>query len=289
MNAPRLVGVGLLMLGSLACGVLNDVQDAVQTVSRSVELLQEIDESGTWRYIGDGLNALDTQPGGYALTITLTEGTTNDTGDTLLEVTERIIWEASVDEQGDTRIRATRGDEVREYLSVQEGNQQRTYRIEGGNYICLSSGDGTTANEDEVLFAASVDEAFLTYSLLSAGVQVMSVAQADGTDTVSEVATERFTLISKLPEAIEILADFPSEELRQSLEDIPEFYIAGSLHVAQQSRALMRLDSTYADLETKEGNQFAYLVNELGNQPDHTPPDPAQVTQPCQEAQQGQN
>jgi hypothetical protein len=201
-----------------------------------------------------------------------------------LETTDRLVWEISVDAQGDSALRVIRNDEVRNFITV----NQETYRVEGDTYVCVryvnSQGQTmvvTQSGEDE-LFASDTDEAFAAYSLISAGVQVMSVAEEDGSETLNGITTTRYKLISKLPEALEILKEFPSDDLQQTIEDIPPFYIDGAINIDTTTQALIRFSSVYADLEKKQGNTFLYAVSELGNQPDITAPDPAKITTPCQ-------
>lgn len=260
----------MLMLASLAC-LVSDVKDAVETINKGVQLLQEIDESGTWKYISEGMDGLN-NTNGYAAAVTVTRGTTNDAGDTITRVTETLVWNIRTDADDDSMIEVIRDGETRSYLIV----DNQAYRIEDGRYFCLQSGQ----NEEEI-FAAGVDGAFFKYSAESAGVQVMSVAESAGSETVNGFDTEKYTLISKLQEALDILKEFPSEELQQEIADVPPFYINGVLNVDKTTRALIRFDAQYANLDKKEGNAFRFEVTELGNQPDFTAPEPDQISQAC--------
>ena len=255
--------ITMLTLASLAC-LVSDVKDAVDTVSKAVELLQEIDESGTWTYIGDGLDGID-KANGFAGTIEIIEGATNDTGDTITSVETSIRWSIQTDADDDAAITVIRNDERRDFVVINRGeNNVDTYRVTGeGNYECLQSGQ----TEDD-LFATGLDEAFAQYSALAVGVQAISVAEEDGKETINNFSTTRYKLVSKLQEALDILSEFPSEELRQEIADVPEFYINGSLNIDDATKALVGFNAAYADLEKKEGNTFAFEVTELGNQPD---------------------
>lgn len=260
----------MLMLSSLAC-LVSDVKDAVETINKGVQLLQKIDESGTWKYISEGMEGLN-NANGYAAAVTVTRGTTNDAGDTITSVTETLVWNIRTDADDDSMIEVIRDGETRSYLIV--GDQ--AYRIEDGRYFCLQSGQ----NEEEI-FAVGVDGVFVKYSAESTGVQVMSVAESAGSETINGFDTEKYTLISKLQEALDILKEFPSEELQQEIADVPPFYINGALNVDKTTRALIRFDAQYANLDKKEGNTFRFEVTELGNQPDFTAPEPGQISQAC--------
>lgn len=260
----------MLMLASLAC-LVSDVKDAVETINKGVQLLQEIDESGTWKYISEGMDGLN-NANGYAAAVTVTRGTTNDAGDTITSVTETLVWNIRTDADDDSMIEVIRDGETRSYLIVDD----QAYRIEDSRYFCLQSGQ----NEEEI-FAVGVDGVFFKYSAESAGVQVMSVAESAGSETVNGFDTEKYTLISKLQEALDILKEFPSEELKQEIADVPPFYINGALNVDKTTRALIRFDAQYANLDKKEGNVFRFEVTELGNQPDFTAPEPGQISQAC--------
>ncbi|MFP4322268.1 MAG: hypothetical protein ACLFTK_07435 [Anaerolineales bacterium] len=270
--------VGLLMASSLACQAIEDIQQVVETVDRSVQLLREIDESGTWQYSVDGIEALNNADG-YAGTLTIVRGQTNPTGDEITATDESLRWEISTDADGETRIIDIRNDERREFISVRPPNattdsERDTYLVNNdGTLECVTDGTNTT-------FATSLSEAFAEYSAIAVGVQALSIAEEDGTETINGVQTTRYRLESRLDEALDILADFPSEDLRQSVADVPEFYIDGALYIAQEGGELMRFNATYADLDEQRGNNFSFEVRELGNQPDITL-DESRIVQPC--------
>src|SRR5687768_7620497 len=105
---PVLLVIIMLVSSSLAC-IATDVKDAVETLDKTAELLQEIAESGTWTYITKGMDALSKNPGGYTATVQFVEGTTAGSI-TITEETDRMLWEMSVDEQGESIIRVTHQD-----------------------------------------------------------------------------------------------------------------------------------------------------------------------------------
>lgn len=271
----------LLMLASTAC-ILTDLRDAVETVNKAVDLLTEISESGTWTYIGDGVNAI-TSSEGYKGTITIAEGTTNDTGETITATTSSVRWEISTDADSESRIVTVQNDQTFTFVTVKsdrsDSNGNPIYDIyrenATGQYECWTNQDG----ENE-LFAASLSEAFAQYSAVAIGVQAISIAEEDGTESLNGFETTRYKLVSKLQEALDILAEFPSDELQQDIADVPPFYIDGALYIDQESQALVRFEALYADLEKKQGNQFLFELNELGNQPD-IQVTPSQIVTPC--------
>jgi hypothetical protein len=270
---PILILPAILLMSSLAC-IVSDVKDAVDTVSKAVTLLQEIDESGTWKYIGDGVDAID-KADGFAANIQITEGTSDSTGQNITTTDTSIRWAISSDAEGDATITTVRDDETTDYVVINKGeNPSEIYLVtDAGNYECQAGDDGN-------IFATDIGDAFAQYSALAVGVQVMSVANEDGKETVNGFSTTKYTLESKLEEAIEIMKDFPSDELQKELEDVPDFYINGTLYIDNTTKALVRFEAQYADLDQSKGNQFTFDMTELGNQPDVSV-DPAKVTVPC--------
>ncbi len=273
-----LLVIGLLMSASFACQVIEDVQQAIETVDRAVQLLQEIEESGTWQYAGDGIDALN-NAGGYAGTLEIMRGQTNPAGDEILELEENVRWQISTDADGESRIVDIRNDERREFITVRPANatsdqQRETYLVNNdGTLECVTN----TTND---AFATSLSDAFAEYSALAVGVQALSVAEEDGSETINGVQTTRYRLESRLQEALDILGDFPSGDLQQTVNEVPEFYVDGTLYIAQNSGELMRFNAAYADLDAQRGNNFTFEVSELGNQPDVTL-DESQIVEPC--------
>jgi|GEM_PF-4507361 len=278
MKKRLLILVAFMMSTSLAC-ILSDVQDAVETIGKGIELLQEIEESGTWSYIGDGLESID-QANGFAGTIEIQSGTPSDTGETLVEVADSVIWNISTDANGNSRLSVIRDDEERDYILVQDpnnSNRQQAYRVVGDNrYECLNQAD---YNED--IFATSIEGAFAEYSALAIGVQAMSIAEEAGTESINGFTTTQYDLVSKLDEALEIASEFPSPELQQEIDNLPGFYIAGTINVDQASGALVRFSANYANIDDREGNTFLFTLSELGNQPAVPVPSGSEITVAC--------
>lgn len=269
--------VACLMLGVLACDLLTDIQDTVQSLNEAVELLQEISESGTWEILGDGTEALQNADG-YRGIITLTEGTTNATGNQITDVTDNVIWNIRTDASGNSEVQVDSNGEIRNFVIFDE----KTYRVEeDGTYTCLNQqGD---ANEADVTIAAiDLNEVFIEYSALSVGVQIMSVAEEQGTESLNDFTTTRYTLVSKLEEALEILGNFPSDELQQDVDSVPEFYIDGEMFIDNDTGALVRFIANYANLEEMQGNSFEFDLLALGNQEPVPAPDEALITTPCE-------
>jgi len=257
---PPILVIGALVMASLAC-IVSDVRDVAKTVSSGVALLQEIEQSGTWKYIGDGLTALDTA-NGYAATFQLAEGSTNATGDTLTSTTQRVTWTTSTDSDGDSRVSVVENDQREEYVIINRGqNRTETYRVNDGKYDCVI---GT----EDAFLAATVTGTFAQYSALAVGIQAISVAEEEGSASVGSFSTTKYRLVSKLPEALEILSNLPAADLQAQIAEVPEFYIDGALYIDDASKALVRFEAAYADLEKNQGNQFSFEVTELGNQAD---------------------
>jgi hypothetical protein len=269
---PVLLVMLLLVSSSFAC-IATDVKDAVETLDKTAELLQEIAESGTWTYITKAMDALSKNPDGYTATVQFVEGTTAGSV-TITEETDRMLWEMSVDEQGESIIRVTHQDNVREYLNV----NSQLYLIEDGKYRCVQEG-----SDEGGVFGTDAAEVFAQYSGLALGLQTMSVAEEDGTETINNIATKRYKLISKLEEAVEILSEFPSDDLQKELDELPEFEVEGTLYIDAATEAVIKFDASYANLDENKGNQFVFEITELGGQPDYTMPAEADIVEACPE------
>jgi hypothetical protein len=268
--------IGMMSLASTAC-IFSDIKDTVDTVNKAVDLLQEIEESGTWTYVGDGLEAID-QAGGFAATLQITEGATNTSGDQITTAETNIRWQITADAEGDAQIITSQNDQRREFIIINKGGNEadEVYLLTPeGEYRCQKSGEPSSD-----LFATSIEEAFAQYSAVAVGVQAISVAEEDGAETINDFETTKYKLVSKLEEALDILKEFPSEDLRKSIEDVPEFYVNGALYIDQETKALIRFEADYANLEEKKGNQIRFEIADLGEQED-IDIDPAKVSVPC--------
>jgi hypothetical protein len=269
-NFRLLLPLLLLMSAALACE-MSEVQDAVETVSKTVVLLEEINESGTWKYTTEGIEALG-KSNGFVAEAIITSGTTTPTGETITSTNREIRWAMTTDADGDSTLRITQGNEVREYLGVGD----KSYRVENGSYSCLDNAD-----QDD-LFAGDVSTLFIQYSANAAGVQVISVAeQENAAESMNGFTTTKYRLVSKLQEALDILRDLESDDLRKEIEGVPPFYIDGALYIDNATNALIRFEGHYADLERQEGNTFIFNVTQMGNIPDIIAPDPSKITKQC--------
>ncbi len=266
-----LLPIMMLAGATLACD-LSEVEDTVNALSKAVTLLTEISESGTWKYTTEGLEALD-KANGFAAEATMTSGDTTTTGESITQVNRQVFWSISADAQGDSILRITQGDTTREYLTV----DKKRYLINAdGTYTC----DDTT-NENE-LFAGNVGDLFVQYSASAIGVQAISVAERENANvSMNGFTTTQYHLVSKLQDALDILKDVESDDLQKSIAEVPPFYIDGAIYIDNTTKALIRFEATYSDLERHEGNTFIFNVTALGNQPDYTAPDPAKITKQC--------
>lgn len=272
MKISRILLPLLMLMGAaLACD-LSDVEDAVETVSKAVDLLQEISDSGTWKYTTEGIDALE-KADGFAAEATLTSGSTTQTGESITQVNREVLWSISVDAQGDSMLRIVQDDTVLNYLTV----DNKRYLINNdGTYSC----DDTTDEQD--IFAGNVGDLFVQYSASAIGVQAISVAERESTnESLNGFTTTKYRLVSKLQEALDILKEIDSADLKKEIEGVPPFYIDGAIYIDNATKALVRFEATYSDLERFEGNTFIFNVTTLGNQPDYTAPDPAQIVKQC--------
>ncbi|MBI5929631.1 MAG: hypothetical protein HY862_10005 [Chloroflexi bacterium] len=266
-----LLSLIMLMGATLACD-LGKVQDTVKAVSKAVDLLQEISESGTWKYTTEGIEALD-KANGFAAEATLTSGETTATGESITQINRQVLWSISADAQGDSMLSITQSDTVLQYLTV----DKKRYLVNAdGTYSC----DDTTDEAD--IFAGNVGDLFVQYSADAIGVQAISVAEQQSTnESVNGFTTTKYRLVSKLQDALDILKDVDSDDLKKSIADVPPFFIDGTIYIDNATKALIRFEATYSDLDRKEGNTFIFNVTALGNQPDYTAPDPSKITKAC--------
>ncbi len=154
----------LLMMGTAACGALDDTRSKAETVDEAVSLLQAVEDDSTWSTIADGLDELDALEQGYALQSHFTS-----------EAGEQVIT-IQVDADDDALIESTEDGETETYL-VQgyhaSAERAPVYRVEADRYVCAwqdTRADGFQ-NGPRGLFAA--------YGVEAMGVRLLSVAERD--------------------------------------------------------------------------------------------------------------
>jgi hypothetical protein len=260
-----LVGVALV-IAALGCGLVDDVRDVVESVDEAVALLEEIEESGTWEYVGNGLDGLENES--YVAVTMLQEGSVTAEGGFTGDLSQDVTITLQVDDQGDAVAEVLVDGETREFLVDAAGEDQtHVYRIAAGRYRCVS-------NDDEGrLLRDGVSGAFEEYALEAAGVQLLSTAEEVGEETIAGRTVTHYELESKVPEAIEILKKFDNDDLQAKINEAGQFELSGDLYIDKETDALLRFDSVYHNSDTQRRLEFTFEVTQWGGVADI--PDPA--------------
>jgi hypothetical protein len=272
--------MAVLMGATLACGLSDDVQDTVKTVDEAVALLQDIKDSGTWTTVSDGLDELDNQDEGYALTIHLRDGDTNDADEMMEPPVKDVIMVVRVDAHDHATIQLVENDQTRtyfveDYRTSLEGSP--VYQIKNGRYICVQD------DEAERLFRNGPGSAFEAYAITATGVQWLSVAQEndDGDETIAGRDASRYDLESRVPDAQKILERFDNKELQARVDAAGAFELTGTLYLDQETLALVRFESIYDDTAHHRRTEFLFEITEWGSTPDILAPSASEIDLLC--------
>jgi hypothetical protein len=280
LNIPARLLVLMIMLAvpAMACGVLNDAKDVVETVDAAVNLLQEIEKSGTWEYISDGLQGLEDQDQGYTATVHLRDGSVNSDRQFESPLKMDVVVDIQVDADGDMLLLVDEGSEKRQYFiehSADDSSPTHVYRIEDGRYNCVKTG------EDDSVFDTGLDGIFEQYAGLAVGAQFLSVAKENGDGKIVERDVKEYELESKVAEALKILEKIDSPELKEKIAESGEFALSGSLAIDKKTGALMQFISTYDDLDDQRRTEFTFEITQWGDVSDIPAPTADQITTAC--------
>lgn len=274
------VMICFLLAAVLACGLTDDVQDVVDTVDEGVDLLQEIDDSGTWTYLTDGLDALADQAG-YAAVVRLQAGPVDEAGGWAGARDDDVTVSFKVDSDRDVLVMVIKNDRLWEYFIDTSGDSTgettRVYQIEDGRYACLDSGDD--------LRLLSLDSLFEDYAGQAVGAQLLSVAKEveDEEAAVAGRTATHYTLESRVPEALEMIKKLDNQDLQARLDQAGLFEFSGNLYLDEDTGALLRFDSLYHDITGQRRVDFAFEVTQWGGVTDLPDPAPDAITSACEE------
>ncbi|MBI5958882.1 MAG: hypothetical protein HY866_09120 [Chloroflexi bacterium] len=279
LSAHLLVLMILLAGPVLACGFFDDAKDVVETVDAAVSLLQEIEKSGTWEYISDGLQGLEDQDQGYTAVVHLRDGNVNSDHQFESPLKMDVVIEVQVDADGDMLLLVDEAGTKRQYFiehSADSSTPTRVYRIEDGRYVCVKS------DEEGSTFDSGLDGIFEQYAGLAVGAQFLSVAKETGADKVAGREVTEYELESKVPEALKILEKIDSAELKQKIDESGEFALSGGLSLDKKTGALMQFISTYDDLDDQRRTELSFEITQWGSVPDIPAPTADQITTVCE-------
>jgi hypothetical protein len=272
--------MAVLVGATLACGLLDDVQDTVETVDEAVTLLQDIKDSGTWTTVSDGLDELDNQGEGYALTIRLRDSDADDAGETIEPPVKDVTMVIRVDVHDHATIQLIENDQTSMYFVENyriSSEDSPVYQIRDGRYSCVQGG------AVERLFRHGPGGAFDEYAITATGVQWLSVAQKndDGDESIAGRDAIRFDLESRVPDAQKILERFDNKELQARVDAAGLFELTGTLYLDQKTLALLRFESLYNDTGHHRRTEFSFEITEWGNMPDILTPAASEIDAPC--------
>lgn len=269
------VVVGLMAVASMACSIVDDVSDTVDSVNevvdsvdQAVSLLEDIENNGSWETISTGLDALVNQDQGYLADMRFEESRSGS-------VTRSAAFAMQVDGQNDILAVLNGGTQFFVDGNPAAAAQSNVYRIDNGRYTCVND------SEEARLIRSGVNGVFTEYSLIATGVQLLSVVDEVGDDTVAGRDVTHYTLESKIDEALEILKKFNNPDLQAKIAQAGSFELTGDLYVDKSTEAILRFNSTYAQTDQSHRIDLSFNVTQWGGVADIAEPTPDQIALPC--------
>jgi len=271
----RIALIAGLVLLLPACGTLDDVTDTVETVDQAVSLLQDIEDNGTQQVIDDGLDALDDQEQGYAITIHVQQGEL-DAGDSSAgTLTDDVTITVQVDAAGNALVQITRGDQTDHYFIDGFGDSlQASYHVQDERYACAND------NEDLRPFENGLHSVFDHFDVTAVNVRVLSVAVEAEDDTIADRDVTHYELESKVPDALAILETIDNDNLQASIEQAGTFTFSGDLYLDDDTGALMGVNDVFDDLDTGRHTQFTFKIT-AWDVPEIPVPADSAIASPC--------
>jgi hypothetical protein len=281
MGKPVRAAAFLLVLTTAisACGSLGDTKDKANTVDQAVNLLHEIDENGTWKQIADGIDNLAEQKQGFAAAVLVRQGRIDSTGSSGGPSDQEVTLAIEVDARNNALIHVSEVGQTRDYLVegyLDASGSSRMYQIENGQYSCVRAGD------DSGWLRNGVASVFENYAVNSAGVQILSVIDEAGDETVVNRTAIHYRLESRVPDALAILKKVNNTELEQRVNAAGSFQLAGDLYLDKDTQALLRFVSRYDDLDSGRRTEFTFEITRWGDVPDIPAPVENQIAAACQ-------
>lgn len=260
-----------------ACGSLDESREVVDTVDEAVSLLQAVENNSAWDTITDGLDDLDSQPGGYTAMVSLRRGVPDGAGNFDGIPDQDFIINLIVDKDGDVLLSVITGEETTDYLldtADDPAVPPHVYRLTEDQGYCVP-GDA-----ERTRWGAGLRGIFAEYDVQARGVRLLAVVvKKDSDDKIVGRDVTRYDLESKLPEALAVLERLDSADLQSLLDQVGVFELSGALYLDQDTQALMRFSSVYED--AGERLEFSFDITGWGEVDDITAPDAAQGTEAC--------
>jgi hypothetical protein len=279
MQKQPLIAIVLLLLTTMACQLSNDVKNAVDTVDQASALLREISDKGTWRYVTKGLDVLKNQTEGYQATVQFQEGPGTPTTGYSGTLSRDVMVALQVDGQNDMLTNVTTGGQTQQFfvdgMAANAATQSNVYLLQNGRYTCVSD-----APEAQII-RNGIDGVFAEYGDEAAGLELLSIAEYDDDVDVAGRTTSHYQLESRINEALDLLDKFDSGELRSKVEAAGQFELSGDLYIDQETEALMRLNATYAQVDTQRLVTFGFEITQWGGIPDIPDPTADLIDRPC--------
>ncbi|NDJ77413.1 MAG: hypothetical protein GYB65_14265 [Chloroflexi bacterium] len=266
----RVLLLACIVPSMFACAVIDDIRDVVETVDEAITLLQQLDESGTWDYVSDGVDGLIDQENGYLATVRFDHTQTGFADDSF-------TVELEVDGDNDAWATVFRnGDPTRYFIDAPPENvgESHVYRRNPqGSYDCVTSAGGDDTLER--LLRNGIDSIFNDYSDVAVGVQLLSVANEVDETTIAGRAVTHYEIESKIDDALDILRRFDNEELEAKIEEAGDFEVGGDLYIDNETSALLMFTSTYHSTRTTERVTLRFEVTQWGGVANIEPPEVA--------------
>ncbi len=261
----------LVVLALVGCGPLKDTKDTVKTVDEAVALLQAIDQDGAWAAVADGLDALGDVKGGYVAEFRAPGPADSPASETVIAV------RAAAD---GTVFEVTGPDGTATYFVPVPATSDAVppvYRLEGDRYVCASL-DALTytllSNGVEGLFEHHIVPFMLNQSLSAVEKQ-----DNQGDARVIDRKVTRYAIVSKLPDALDILDRFDDQALRARVEAAQPLTVSGSLALDKDTGALLSFEMQYDDDDQAAPQTITFSVTQWGGVAD-TLPAPVDATCP---------
>jgi hypothetical protein len=279
LSIRLLVLMFTLALPMLACSLTGDTPKVADTVDAAVDLLQEIEDSGTWETVSDGLQNLADQDRGYTATVRLRLGDVGSDGQFEANLSLDMVIDIQVDTEGHTVFLVTQKGTTREYFlepQTDDSTAVRLYRVQGEDYTCVKPG------ADDFVTEAGLEGLFELTAGGESGARFLSVVEESGSGVVAGRDVTQYDLKSKVPEALEILEKIDNAELKQKIEETGEFALTGSLSLDEKTGALVAFTSTYDDLNHRIRTEFVFEVTQWGGVSDIPAPTANQIVTACE-------
>jgi hypothetical protein len=281
-----LLAMGLCLASALlaSCGLYDDAASTAGTVDDAVTLLQDLDDRNVWETASDRLVTLNGQAG-YLATVTIQQDLFDESDETVTPLAPRLTLSAQVDGDSDARLVITAGDQTREYLVLgydPDAKQPRIYRVVDGNYSCATDRDDIVSG-DLALLENGLQGVFDIFGVEAVGIRTLAVVEKTDEDGITVAGREaiQYNVVSKVDDALSIVAEFDNQELQAALDEAGQFELSGDLYLDDETLALLRFSSSYVDRATQRRHDFAFEVTQWGDVADLALPTDATLIEAC--------